>query len=1244
MLFPATRTRNYCFAPDGGFVLVSVLLVVALATVLVVVGSMMAQVERRAAANSAKIEQARGNALFALDVAVGRLQAEAGPDQRISARAEILDATPDNTAVTGVNEPYWTGIWKTGANGLDIVNSGNPQRELSLGSVTPSKLQISENAEWLVSGVDPDIDPRTFTGTTTGDARDAVVMATNYGSSAANVTVPMVEIVHGNAIDDLSGAYAYWVSDEGVKAKVNATAPTLGATTISERQAHVLAPQALHQGKGVLGTENAVDLRGSSNTEALSKVSTLASMQNVPGLAADSLTGNKTARLAADATTLSAGVLSDVRKGGLKKDLTAAFESEGSSPSSNYGKLNPNGTARVYRSPVDTVGSNRSGGLDGLRWITMHEFYNLYKGRFPSVNLFGRTMNPVGANPAGIGNPESALPYEIAPRGTGWTDSEFGSQSTQVSYGMLAPMFLGYRWDVSVSSRPSGTNPSTGVAESSLEIHYYFQIILYNPYTVRLRSPLNNFRYGRALAAANNMYLETRVQNGGATNAYYTALNLGATLQRQIFTTAFDDTASLEPGEIRVFGLSQNLAATTVKEATEFRGTVAPFGLVSRNYAPSFRQTAPLQGISSRVANPSRSPQSDSYQTLPPIPNGSQIRLRITRDPENLGVFGVVLGSPPSANYTLGGTGSADVSIPRTAMWVTAGGTGGSVLAAATGRIGSNGKRIFISGAPGSNSTGAGGSVSRPDFGPVAVETLTETQVLSMFSRRKGLEPSNNPQYTNSSFVLPFFCGNSVQFNPLYDTSARYWNELFIAGNNAWPSYPPPNAEAQLDLTPEGMTTTSWGNRSTGVDPIGQRIVLFDVPSQPLVSLGQFMHMQPLYMFNTGPYTSLGFGSMFVGGSLPSPEVPLTQTAIDSGSSTEVRLAMDHSFLANQALFDSFFFSTVPPAGNAPAGTVWPAAWTRFVAGNNGDRWTSSETPLLNARLRPFYRQGQAPLLSDLRDMDRSGANLLLDGAFNINSTSVEAWVAFLSSLSGNTLTLWNATGKATVTFSAAELQNPFVRFWSASSGSGVNQRWSGIRALSDAQIRTLAGKIVEQIKTRGPFLSMADFLNRRLGSDLALNRTGALQAAIDHTDLNDSVKIGNAVSTLSTGVINALPSHRPILANLRDGSSDSGAVWDASIGIPGYLMQQDLVQSLSPLMTARSDTFSIRVYGEVRNVNNGQVEGRAWGEAVVQRLPDYYNHAADAPEISPPTDALNLAYGRRFQVVSFRWLNDNEI
>jgi hypothetical protein len=432
------------------------------------------------------------------------------------------------------------------------------------------------------------------------------------------------------------------------------------------------------------------------------------------------------------------------------------------------------------------------------------------------------------------------------------------------------------------------------------------------------------------------------------------------------------------------------------------------------------------------------------------------------------------------------------------------------------------------------------------------------------------------------------------------------------------------------------------------VDAVGSRIVLADIPLQPLVSIGQFMHAQPFYMFNTGAYTAMGFGSMFVGGSVACPEVPLNQSALDIVSATQSMLVLDQSFLANQALFDSYFFSTVPPAGSPPTGTTWPEAWTNFNAANGSTTsgtLKDSTKPLLNSRIKPIYPDGQPPQMADLRDMDKAAANLMLNGAFNVNSTSVDAWRALLSSLSGNDLSLWSATDRAAKLFSSATLKNPISRFAAGNSNGNVNVKWSGVRALSDDEITDLATKIVKEVKARGPFLSMADFLNRRLGSTSSdITRAGALQAAIDKTTLNNAIKSGFPVTTTAT-VLAATGFPRPIAANMYDASSASGAVWDSALGMPGYLMQQDLVQAFSPVMTVRSDTFVIRVYGEVKNFS-GAVEGRAWGEAVVQRYPQLVDNsqAAESTMAQIASNPTNKTFGRRFKVVSFRWLSPNEI
>jgi hypothetical protein len=105
--------------------------------------------------------------------------------------------------------------------------------------------------------------------------------------------------------------------------------------------------------------------------------------------------------------------------------------------------------------------------------------------------------------------------------------------------------------------------------------------------------------------------------------------------------------------------------------------------------------------------------------------------------------------------------------------------------------------------------------------------------------------------------------------------------------------------------------------------------------------------------------------------------------------------------------------------------------------------------------------------------------------------------------------------------------------------------------------------------------------------------------------------------------------------------------------GIAGALTQADLLLPLAPRLSARSDTFTIRSYGEVRSPTTGDIT-RVYCEATVQRFPEYVNGKADDPwdeAVNPykPTgtsnlDAINDAFGRRFAIVDFRWLNSDEI
>ncbi|HEY9248924.1 MAG TPA: hypothetical protein VIO38_07320, partial [Rariglobus sp.] len=154
----------------------------------------------------------------------------------------------------------------------------------------------------------------------------------------------------------------------------------------------------------------------------------------------------------------------------------------------------------------------------------------------------------------------------------------------------------------------------------------------------------------------------------------------------------------------------------------------------------------------------------------------------------------------------------------------------------------------------------------------------------------------------------------------------------------------------------------------------------------------------------------------------------------------------------------------------------------------------------------------------------------------------------------------------------------------------------------------------------------------------------GTLQAAIDAADADASTAVNSQpVFTQTAGQITASPS--TVIQSNWIGSDVAADVNKPNASraafAPGYLSQADLLTALGPLLTARSDTFTIRAYGDVNNPATSAIEARAWCEAVVQRLPDYLE-TQDAWAV--PSGATNQTFGRRFRVVSFRWMTETDL
>jgi hypothetical protein len=417
-------------------------------------------------------------------------------------------------------------------------------------------------------------------------------------------------------------------------------------------------------------------------------------------------------------------------------------------------------------------------------------------------------------------------------------------------------------------------------------------------------------------------------------------------------------------------------------------------------------------------------------------------------------------------------------------------------------------------------------------------------------------------------------------------------------------------------------------------------VPMFRVPLLPATSLGELIPANLVVSSNL-PRVTHAFGNSRAHPLIPSSAV---SRPAPSGSTGQF---LDHSYLLNDTLWDSTYFSTVASFTNPLV--AGPKRGTMLADFFNGT------TKLLNARFIPMLDTSgsadqQAARLDKLDDTELSkqlAAALAIQGPFNVNSDSIGAWQAILSSLRDAELLGWamsNLSPKDKTAFArsglpvAGDADQPGIR---AGIDLAGQVRWAGFRALNDGQITELAGNIVEQIRARGiqdkaPSLSLGEFVNRRLGgaSDLQ-TAAGLLQTAINESKVNDAFHVLDSWDVASRPVVNPKSLTGMVNAEARKGRTDEGA--------PPILTQGDLLMALAPVITVRGDTFRIRGYGESRT-KAGQVTATAICEAVVQRIPAYLDPSESASlKLADLKQAANLRFGRRFLITSFRWVSPDE-
>ena len=217
-----------------GFALVVTLALMILLSILAVGLLSLSAVTLRSSGQGAAQAEARANARMALMIAIGELQKQLGPDQRISANGALL-------AESGVKHPHWTGAWDSWIAG-DVsaasVNPNYPSAESHHqtigvqpdGSMRPDYANKDKHfRSWLLSlspaeASDPEAPVSLqLAGKRMPDKADEAVQLVGSGSLGASsapesaVSARLLPVKEGSSP---GGRYGWWVGDESQKARV----------------------------------------------------------------------------------------------------------------------------------------------------------------------------------------------------------------------------------------------------------------------------------------------------------------------------------------------------------------------------------------------------------------------------------------------------------------------------------------------------------------------------------------------------------------------------------------------------------------------------------------------------------------------------------------------------------------------------------------------------------------------------------------------------------------------------------------------------------------------------------------------------------------------------------------------------------------------------------------------------------------------------------------------------------------
>ncbi len=1105
-----------------GFALVVTLSLMILLTVIAVGLLTLSSVSLRSSSRDQAGAIARANARMALQLAIGALQKECGPDDRITTTADQLSADAEGSSTAAATtRRNWTGVYRSWP-------------ETATDRPSPTFLS------WLVSGAEADIKSKDFAksgsvssqmislvGTgTIGDAKDGEVVASAISCSSGGG----------------KSRYSWWIGDQGVKGVLSTPAPNPATDVAATRSANQSASRDAFE---VAATPD--------KKKPFENVAT-----KDPRLAM--LTGWKQGELVAsdpgapkplfhDLAASSVGLLTNVRSGGFRKDLSFYLEK----PQTD-----------VPKTALYTI-SGEPGINESELWL----YYNFWKELKSGSSAAYTTGGSVGRNTKYL-----------------QVESTSNAVLSDPEYLYKQPSIISYQTILSFYARPVTVSGRT-VNRLALVVD---PIVTYwNPLDVPvvLTPAYNSIKFWQL-----PYDITIKMPTASYTASIRSILGAGAWHYMTLIAGKAQPIV-MKPGEVLMVSQGANTPVKVYNPTLNFidgqagwnfgGGIAIDFKSNSGSYIESanndtFTYTVAPNAVTSSGTQEWSLTENDLFW-------GED---RATRG-ESIGVGGITidwLNGKPSTRITA-------IQYPDFFGKIGASDTRPLTFQQLNGR-----KEPFM-------------------LYSYAVKTETGSERPGRFLTRynpKALAVDFQTLKPDELETMPF----EVHVEPL--SNVRKF-PVSINGQSYF----------------GGGTTSQTGTSF---------ITTHTIPREPIHSIAAFQHS-----FANG-FSSVsataGYGllsarsqmmpqiSHAIGNSMACSVIPSDKT---SSTLEGPRVLADHSYLANLALWDTWFFS-----GAAPQ-TASTFANKRAQKQVTLD-FLNRTTPLPNSRYVPILR-GETPdslikkFFSGNNPLDIAhtlmASHVAVDGMFNVNSTSVEAWKTVLAGLKEKSVVVRDSAGTESITSSTrvpvTSLMAPLDQIAEgAMLGDPVTTpQWVGRRELTDDDITTLARALVKEVRKRGPFLSLADFVNRRPGNDKTLARCGAIQAALDSKE----VAINSAYKVAPRAAVTTGDKRGFVFPEAEEGPS--------AYGIPGVVKQADILTPIGPYLSARSDTFLLRAYGECQDAT-GKVTARAWCEAVVQRGADFVDPSNEVTKPMSELNTVNRTFGRRYQLVSFRWLTADEV